>query len=72
MVIEGWFKKDKKTKKYEKGIVIFIDELDRCSDKGITKPFEVLQLFLSLEQIVIVLSINDKDIKTEKIILIII
>ncbi|GCD11313.1 KAP family P-loop NTPase fold protein [Clostridium tagluense] len=79
-LLEVWLKKDKKTKKYEKRLVIFVDELDRCSEKGITELFEALQLFLSVKQISIVISINfssvyyalnkkvDKDItKLEKI-----
>jgi hypothetical protein len=54
-LLEVWLKKNKKTKKYKKRLVIFVDELDRCSDKGITELFEALQLFLSVEQIGIVL-----------------
>lgn len=57
-LLEVWLKKDKKTKRYEKRLVIFIDELDRCSDNGITELFEALQLFLSVDQIGIVISIN--------------
>lgn len=57
-LLEVWLKKDKKTKGYERRLVIFIDELDRCSDKGITELFEALQLFLTVEQVGIVISIN--------------
>lgn len=35
-----------------------VDELDRCSDKTISEFFDALQLFLSVEDIVIILSVN--------------
>lgn len=39
-------------------IVIFVDEIDRCSDKGIIELLESLQLFLKVKDIVIVMAID--------------
>ncbi|HYF81735.1 MAG TPA: P-loop NTPase fold protein [Clostridia bacterium] len=39
-------------------IVLFVDELDRCSEKGIIEFLDALQLFLGVEDLVIILSIN--------------
>lgn len=56
-LLDVWLKKTK-DKKYKERLVIFVDELDRCSDKGITEFFEAMQLFLPVEHIVIILSIT--------------
>ncbi len=39
-------------------IVLFIDDLDRCSEKGVIEFFQSLQLFLKVPQIVIVFAID--------------
>lgn len=57
-LLDVWLKKQKNTDSYKERLVIFIDELDRCSEEGIVELLEALQLFLSVEQIVIVISIN--------------
>ncbi|MFA9559292.1 P-loop NTPase fold protein [Evansella sp. AB-rgal1] len=43
-------------------IVIFIDELDRCSEKTISEFFNALQLLLSVKGITVVLSVNYKTV----------
>ncbi|NFE82323.1 hypothetical protein FC820_07215 [Clostridium sporogenes] len=57
-LLDVWLKKEKNTDNYEERLVIFVDELDRCSDTGIIELLEALQLFLSIKEIVIVISIN--------------
>lgn len=39
-------------------IVVFIDELDRCSNKTIVEFFNALQLFIQNEKIIFVISVN--------------
>jgi len=43
-------------------IVIMVDELDRCSEKTIVEFFEALQLFLPIESIVHVITINQESV----------
>lgn len=43
-------------------IVIFVDELDRCSSATVAEFFDALQLFLSVEGITVVLSVNYKTV----------
>jgi len=43
-------------------IVLFIDELDRCSEKVISEFFNALQLLLSVKGITVVLSVNYKTV----------
>ncbi|CAH0289900.1 KAP family P-loop NTPase fold protein [Peribacillus simplex] len=53
-LIEAW------TKKRGDKIVIMVDELDRCSEKTIVEFFDALQLFLPVESIIHVISINQE------------
>lgn len=43
-------------------VVLFIDELDRCSDKTISEFFDALQLLFSVKGITVVLSVNYKTV----------
>lgn len=43
-------------------IILFIDELDRCSEKVISEFFNALQLLLSVKGITVVLSVNYKTV----------
>jgi KAP family P-loop domain len=43
-------------------IVITVDELDRCSEKTIVEFFKALQLFLSVESIIHIISINEETV----------
>lgn len=54
VLINAW------TKKRGDKIVIMVDELDRCSEKTIVEFFEALQLFLPVESIIHVISINQE------------
>jgi len=54
VLIDAW------TKKSGDKIVVFVDELDRCSEKTIVEFFDALQIFLPVESIVHVLSINQE------------
>ncbi|MCC5909728.1 MAG: hypothetical protein JJT76_04755 [Clostridiaceae bacterium] len=57
-LLEVWLKKQKKSDLYDERLVIFVDELDRCSEQSIVELLESLQLFLSVKHVVIVLAIN--------------
>jgi len=46
-----------------KRIVLIIDELDRCSVKGITEFFQSMQLFLKVHEIVIIFAIDQGYLK---------
>ncbi|MGG0451677.1 P-loop NTPase fold protein [Priestia megaterium] len=48
------------TRKKKDKIVVMVDELDRCSEKTIVQFFEALQLFLPIESLIFVISINQK------------
>lgn len=61
-LLEVWLKRDKNNKKYKERLIIFIDELDRASEQGILELLEALQLFLSMKQIVIVISVNFRSV----------
>ncbi|MGG3801235.1 KAP family P-loop NTPase fold protein [Metabacillus fastidiosus] len=54
VLVEAWIRKrgDK--------IVVMVDELDRCSERTIIEFFEALQLFLPVESIIHVISINQE------------
>lgn len=54
VLIETW------TKKRGDKIVIMVDELDRCSEKTIVEFFDALQIFLPVESIIHVISINQE------------
>ncbi|AZK47496.1 KAP family P-loop NTPase fold protein [Paenibacillus lentus] len=54
-LLKLWLKKNEK-------IVIFSDELDRCSEKTIAEFFSALQLFLSFDSIVHVISMNKETV----------
>ena len=57
-LLEVWLKKDKENEEYNERLIIFVDELDRASEQGILELLEALQLFLSMKQIVIIISVN--------------
>jgi hypothetical protein len=61
-LLEVWLKKDKTNKKYKERLIVFVDELDRASEKGILELLEALQLFLSMKQIVIIISVNFRSV----------
>lgn len=44
-------------------LVLFVDELDRCSEKGIFEFFQSLQLFMKAPQLVIVFAIDEERLK---------
>lgn len=44
-------------------IVIFVDELDRCSDKGISEFFQAIQLFYETKKIIFVFAIEYSHLK---------
>ncbi|SCX80665.1 KAP family P-loop domain-containing protein [Paenibacillus polysaccharolyticus] len=52
-LIKIWLKKDE-------NIVLIVDELDRCSEKTIVEFFSALQLFISSESIIKVISMNEE------------
>ncbi|WP_236564820.1 P-loop NTPase fold protein, partial [Cytobacillus firmus] len=54
VLIQAW------VKKREDKIVIMVDELDRCSAGTIVEFFEALQLFLPVESIIHVITINQE------------
>ncbi|MDQ0885017.1 hypothetical protein QFZ81_000105 [Paenibacillus sp. V4I9] len=56
-LIDIWLK-DKK----EERLVLFVDELDRCSEKTIVEFFNAFQLLLPVESIVSVISINKETV----------
>lgn len=43
---------------YKERMLLFIDDMDRCTEEGIIELLEALQLFLEVKPLVIVLSIN--------------
>lgn len=45
-------------------IVIFVDELDRCSNKGISEFFQSIQLFAPTKKLIFVFAIEPSHIKT--------
>ena len=50
--------------KYDnKSIVLIIDELDRCFEKGIIEFFQSMQLFLKAPQVIIIFAINQEYFK---------
>lgn len=46
-----------------KRIVLIIDELDRCSEKGIIEFFQSMQLFLKVPQVIIIFAIDQEYLK---------
>ncbi len=49
--------------KKEQKIVIFVDELDRCSNKGISEFFQSIQLLSSMKKIIFVFAIEPSHLK---------
>ncbi|MDQ0194910.1 KAP family P-loop NTPase fold protein [Paenibacillus wynnii] len=52
-LLKVWIKDNEK-------IVMFVDELDRCSEKTIVEFFSALQLFLSFNSLIHVISMNEE------------
>lgn len=52
-LIKIWLKKDE-------NIILVVDELDRCSEKTIVEFFSALQLFVSSDSIIKVISMNEE------------
>jgi len=49
-------------RKEDEKIVLIIDDLDRCSEKTVVEFFYALQLFLYIDEVVVVLSVNKKSV----------
>ncbi len=46
-----------------KRIVLIVDELDRCSEKGVIEFFQSMQLFLKVPQVIIIFAIDQEYLK---------
>lgn len=60
ILVEAWLNRRKNS---NKRIVLIIDELDRCSEKGIIEFFQSMQLFLKVPQIIIIFAIDQEYLK---------
>lgn len=60
ILINAWI--SKRRGKSER-IVLIIDELDRCSEKGIIEFFQSMQLFLKVPQLIIIFAIDQEYLK---------
>lgn len=60
ILVEAWLHR---LKNNNKRIVLIIDELDRCSEKGIIEFFQSMQLFLKVPQIIIIFAIDQEYLK---------
>ncbi|NSB15177.1 KAP family P-loop NTPase fold protein [Clostridium beijerinckii] len=60
ILVEAWLNRRKNN---SKRIVLIIDELDRCSEKGIIEFFQSMQLFLKVPQIIIIFAIDQEYLK---------
>ncbi|WP_455009508.1 P-loop NTPase fold protein [Oribacterium sinus] len=58
ILFEAWIPKSNKK------IIIFVDELDRCSSKGISEFFQSIQLFAPTKKIIFVFAIELLHLKT--------
>ena len=58
ILFEAWIPKSNQK------IVIFVDELDRCSNKGISEFFQSIQLFVPTKKLIFVFAIEPSHIKT--------
>lgn len=57
ILLKAWLPKNNQK------IVIFVDELDRCSEKGISEFFQAIQLFTEIQKINFVFAIELKHLK---------
>jgi predicted KAP-like P-loop ATPase len=60
ILINAWLNRKKES---NKRIVLVVDELDRCSEKGVLEFFQSIQLFLNVKQLIIVFAIDEKYLK---------
>lgn len=60
ILTDAWLRRWKKA---NKRLVLIIDELDRCSEKGIVEFFQSMQLFLKVPQVVIIFAIDQEYLK---------
>lgn len=57
ILLKAWLPKNNQK------VVIFVDELDRCSEKGISEFFQAIQLFTEIQKINFVFAIEPKHLK---------
>lgn len=57
ILLKAWMPKENQK------VIIFVDELDRCSGKGISEFFQAIQLFTEIQKISFVFAIEPKHLK---------
>lgn len=60
ILINAWLNRKKES---DKRIVLVVDELDRCSEKGVLEFFQSIQLLLNVKQLIILFAIDEKYLK---------
>lgn len=60
ILVKAWINRGKKKKER---IVLIVDELDRCSEKGIIEFFQSMQLLIKVQNIIIIFAIDQEYLK---------